>query len=291
MTQGNRWASCVRCLCLVVALALHTGCRKRDDEAASREPVNIMRTKTGIEMVCIPEATFEMGSQSGVADEMPAHRVHVDAFLMDRYEVTQALYSEFPLPDPSHFKGPQHPVEQINWTDALVYCNERSLAEDLTPCYDLETGQCDFRADGYRLPTEAEWEYACRAGKKTWFSHGDDTGELLTGAWYRDNAPKKTQPVAQKRPNAWGLYDMHGNVKEWCQDYYSETYYQNSPTRNPRGPEQGSERVIRGGGWDSSADACRSSYRASDASIDDTCLASDSIGFRCVRKMPPDVLD
>ncbi|MCP4454335.1 MAG: formylglycine-generating enzyme family protein, partial [Planctomycetes bacterium] len=158
-------------------------------------------------------------------------------------------------------------------------------------CYDLETGECHFQANGYRLPTAAAWEYACRAGTQTEITHGDQTAPLGEDAWYKANAPQSTQPVAQKQPNAWGLYDMHGNVKEWCQDYYSDTYYEQSPKKNPRGPEQGRERVIRGGGWDSSSDSCRSAYRASDASIDDTCLASDAIGFRCVRSMPLDALN
>lgn len=276
------WALCVTCL-----LTLHSGCQKKDEEAARQRPVEIIKTQTDIEMVRIPAGWFEMGSQDGSADETPRHRVFIDAFLMDRCEVTQAMYSEFPLPDPSHFKDPQRPVEQINWTDALAYCNERSLAEALTPCYDIETGECDFEANGYRLPTEAEWEYACRAGTETEHAYGKGEGTLQTGAWYKANAPQKTQPVAGKRANAWGLYDMHGNVKEWCHDYYGESFYQESPDKNPRGPEQGSERVIRGGGWDSTADSCRSAYRASDASLNDTCLASDSIGFRCVRNMPP----
>ncbi len=285
-TQRNRAISCVKCLALMLALMLYSGCQKKKDQAETLEPIQIVKTKTNVEMVCVPAGGFQMGSEAGGADETPVHRVYVDAFLMDRYEVTQALYSAFPLPDPSHFKNPQHPVDQINWTDALAYCNERSLAEDLTPCYDLETGACNFQANGYRLPTEAEWEYACRAGTQTQYASGKDTADLQDGAWYKENAPQKTQPVGQKRPNAWGLYDMHGNVKEWCQDYYSEAYYQQSQEKNPRGPEQGRERIIRGGGWDSSAGSCRSAYRAADASINDTCLASDSIGFRCVRNSP-----
>ena len=270
-------------LALIWAGVTGPGCQKRPDKDAAQLDIQVVKTKTGIEMIHVPAGEFRMGSRSGAADETPVHRVYISAFLMDRYEVTQQLYSAFPLPDPSHFKDPQRPVEQINWTDALAYCNERSLDEDLQPCYDLETGDCDFQANGYRLPTEAEWEYACRAGTQTTYACGNSEQQLLAGAWCQKNAPAKTQPVGRKQANAWGLYDMHGNVKEWCNDYYSETYYQTSPDRDPRGPSQGSERVIRGGAWTSSPDACRSSYRASDASINDTCLASDAIGFRCVR--------
>ncbi len=265
-----------------------SGCQKKPDSDVTQPEIRIVTTTTGIEMLSIPAGEFRMGSRSGAADETPVHRVHVSAFLMDRYEVTQQQYSAFPLPDPSHFKDPQRPVEQINWTDALAYCNERSLDEDLQPCYDLDTGDCNFEAGGYRLPTEAEWEYACRAGTATTYTHGNSVQQLLAGAWCQENAPARTQPVGRKQANAWGLFDMHGNVKEWCNDYYGETYYQTSPERDPRGPLQGSERVIRGGGWTSSPDACRSSYRASDASINDTCLANDAIGFRCVRRPTPE---
>ena len=271
-------------LMLTVAWITGASCQKRPNSEAVQTAVQVVKTKTGIEMISIPAGEFQMGSRSGAADETPVHRVYVSAFLMDRHEVTQQQYSAFPLPDPSHFKDPQRPVEQINWTDALAFCNERSLDEGLQPCYDLERGDCNFEANGYRLPTEAEWEYACRAGSATTYAHGNSLQQLRAGAWCQGNAPNKTQPVAQKQANAWGLFDMHGNVKEWCNDYYSETYYQTSPERDPRGPDQGSERVIRGGGWNSSPEACRASYRASDASINDTCLASDAIGFRCVRK-------
>jgi len=288
MTQTYRdhraffWLS----LGLIPNLILGLGCQKKTTDKGPARPMQTVTTKTGIEMIRIPGGSFEMGSRSGGADERPVHRVYVSDFLMDRTEVTQAQYGRFPLPDPSHFKDPNRPVDQINWTDALAYCNERSQAEGLTPCYDLDRGTCNFEANGYRLPTEAEWEYACRAGTHTAFANGDTPQDLAQGAWYKDDAPQKTQPVAGKRPNAWGLYDMHGNVKEWCQDYYSDSFYAQSPEKDPHGPDKGQERVIRGGGWDSSADSCRSAYRASDASINDTCLASDAIGFRCVRNAP-----
>jgi formylglycine-generating enzyme required for sulfatase activity len=153
-----------------------SGCRKEEGPGNELQPVRIITTKNDIEMVCIPAGSFQMGSKAGASDEAPVHRVSADAFLMDRREVTQAQYSAFPLPDPSHFKDPNRPVEQINWTDALAYCNERSLDENLTPCCDLATGACNFQVNGYRLPTEAEWEYACRAGTQTEYAWGSDTG-------------------------------------------------------------------------------------------------------------------
>ncbi|MBN1818557.1 MAG: formylglycine-generating enzyme family protein [Sedimentisphaerales bacterium] len=274
-------------LWLVLVLPLMPGCRKRTDAVSENIP-EILTTRTGAEMVLIPGGWFAMGSASGSPDEAPVHKVEISPFWMDRYEVTQEQYAKFPLPDPSHFKHPKHPAEQINWKDAIEYCNERSLEEDLHPCYDLDTGKCDFEANGYRLPTEAEWEYACRAGTTTNYSFGDEEHRLGEFAWFLGNSMSKTHPVGQKQPNPWGLFDMHGNVREWCNDYYSKTAYDAASARDPKGPAAGRERVVRGGGWDASPDSCRSSYRSGDPSVNDTCLASDSIGFRCVRRYLPD---
>ena len=234
-------------------------------------------------MVAIPGGYFEMGSEKSGADEAPVHKVWVSPFLMDRFEVVQSQFKKYHISDPSHFKDPNGPLDQINWTDAAIYCNERSLGEGLELCYDEETWKCNFEADGYRLATEAEWEYACRAGTSTKYSFGNNQGQLKAHAWFAGNSGKKTHPVGKKKPNPWGLYDMHGNVAEWCNDFYARDYYAKSEPNDPKGPAKGAERVLRGGAWNSKADACRSTYRASDASLDDTCLASDAIGFRCVR--------
>lgn len=271
---------------LAVAILLGSSCRKVEDSLSDAEAPQVIRTKSGIEMVLIPGGWFEMGSGKGSADESPVHRVWVDSFLMDKYEVTQERYGRFPLPDPSHFKNPRHPTEQMNWTDAALYCNERSRAEGLEPCYDEETWECNFEANGYRLPTEAEWEYACRAGTDTEYFFGNEARKLKQYAWFTQNSAKKTHLVGRKKPNPWGLYDMCGNVAEWCNDFYSADYYKRSPQKNPRGGAKGNERVLRGGAWNSSVNACRSSYRVGDPSINDTCLASDAIGFRCVRNAP-----
>jgi acetoin utilization deacetylase AcuC-like enzyme/formylglycine-generating enzyme required for sulfatase activity len=266
----------------LLVLASLCGCR-RTQEMTPAPPV--VTTVSGIEMVVLPGGTFEMGSRNGAPDEA-AHTVRVGPFWMDRYEVVQEEFRKYQLPDPSHFKGPRQPLEQINWTDAALYCNDRSRAEGLTPCYDEKTWECDFGADGYRLPTEAEWEYACRAGTRTAYSFGDAPGLLKEYAWYADNSGGTTHPVGRKKPNTWGLYDMHGNVAEWCNDRYAPDYYQHSPAEAPRGPAESKERVLRGGAWNSSAASCRSAYRAGSMSIDDTCLADDAIGFRCVRNAP-----
>jgi acetoin utilization deacetylase AcuC-like enzyme/formylglycine-generating enzyme required for sulfatase activity len=264
-------------------LLLLPGCQRAKESAG--EP-QVVKTKTGIEMVVIPGGFFDMGSRKGESDESPVHRVWVSSFWMDRFEVVQEQFKKYQISDPSHFKSPDRPLEQMNWTDAALYCNERSLAEGLEPCYDEETWQCSFQANGYRLPTEAEWEYACRAGTTTKYSFGNDARKLKTFTWYAANSAGKTHPVGQKKPNPWGLYDMHGNVAEWCNDFYSENYYRQSPEKNPKGTAKGKERVLRGGAWNSTPDSIRSSCRSSDPSIDDTCLASDNIGFRCVRNAP-----
>ncbi len=261
---------------------------------ATAPPPERITTAGGFEMVRLPAGRFPMGSTGGEADETPVHEVAVDAFLIDRREITQAQWarlaagSEFLSPHPSHFKGPDLPVEMIGWDMAALFCNVRSRAEGLQPCYDEETGACNFEADGYRLPTEAEWEYACRAGTRSDYSFGPDPGQLDQYAWYDHNAAKKTHPVAQKKPNPWGLFDMHGNVAEWCNDRYAPDYYATSPSENPRGPHEGEAVVLRGGGWNCTAGACRSARRVGeDPGFADACFARDAIGFRCVRKAPP----
>jgi formylglycine-generating enzyme required for sulfatase activity len=244
-------------------------------------------------MVLIPAGSFEMGGRQGREDERPVHKVFVDSFLMDRHEVSQAEYEKLgkieAFPNPSHFKGADLPVEQVTWPQAARFCNARSRLEGLKPCYNEDTGECDFAADGYRLPTEAEWEYACRAGTDGDYSCGNEARALGDFAWLADNAEKKTHPVGQKKPNPWGLYDMHGNVAEWCHDAYDRNYYRSAPEKNPRGPAEGKEYVLRGGSWKSTADALRSAARLAESpGFSDACLARDAIGFRCVRKAPPE---
>jgi acetoin utilization deacetylase AcuC-like enzyme/formylglycine-generating enzyme required for sulfatase activity len=260
-----------------------SGCTRTDNP---QQESKVIKTKSGVEMVVIPAGLFEMGDDKGSPDEKPAHKVWVNSFLMDKCEVPQEEFRKHQISDPSHFKNPKNPLEQMNWSDAAMYCNDRSYAEGLQECYNEKTWDCNFMANGYRLPTEAEWEYACRAGTNTQYSFGNDARSLAEYAWFTQNSSEKTHLIGQKKPNQWGLYDMYGNVTEWCNDWYQKDYYKNSPQRNPTGPAKGKERVLRGGSWSSTAQACRSTYRSSDPAIDDTCLSSSTIGFRCVRNVP-----
>jgi formylglycine-generating enzyme required for sulfatase activity len=300
MENGLRktWWNPKGTLVLILALGLGLGlgflmmglpsCRKGEKTARSNGPVKtrVVKTKLGIDMVLIPSGRLVMGSRSGAPDETPVHEVWIEAFLMDKTEVTQDQYRLLGLSDPSRFQGASLPVERRTWLDAIRFCNVRSLQEGLEPCYNEETGECHFEADGYRLPTEAEWEYAARAGSGEKYSFGDDPRRLKDHAWYADNSGRRTHDVGTKKPNPWGLFDMYGNVAEWCHDYFDDHYYEKSPDKNPRGPNQGELRVIRGGSWDSPSDDCRSAYRAGNASVNDECQVSDAIGFRCVKNGP-----
>jgi len=289
LSQAKRAAAVV-----IALLALMTvGCTRNDTPqgaaaASSAAPKTIV-TKTNAEMVLIPAGEFLMGDDRGEDDEKPAHRVHLGDFYMDICEVTQQSYQGLMGKNPAKFQAPDRPVERVSWLSAIQYCNMCSMREGLKPCYNTETFQCDFDADGYRLPTEAEWEYACRAGTATRWSFGDDPAQLGKHAWLKDNAQKTTHPVKQKSPNPWGLYDMHGNVAEWCNDFSSDTYLGDAPSKDPRGPQQGEERVLRGGSWSSTDDACRSAARAAQPpGFADVCFGYEAYGFRCVRRVNRD---
>ncbi len=253
--------------------------------------VKAYTSPSGVAMVFLPGGTYTMGSDQESADEGPAHSVTVGGFLIDQFEVYHELFTKAELPNPSRWQDqPRKPLEQIRWRDAKEYCNERSRMEGLELCYDESAPgwPCNFEANGYRLPTEAEWEYAARAGQTGRYPFGD-ASKIKQFVWFEENANQKSYPVGVKKPNAWGLHDMLGNVSEWCHDVYDPDYYQNSPSENPRGPEAANatpKRVMRGGSWKASAAMCRVTFRQGQQTGDtDACFFTDYCGFRCVRSL------
>ncbi len=216
-------------------------------------------------MVFVEGGSFQMGSDDGDSDEKPVHQVRVSSFLIGKYEVTQKEWKEVMGSNPSNWKGDQLPVEQVNWFDAVDYCNKRSLKEGLRPCYSGSGNSitCDWNANGYRLPTEAEWEFAARGGVKGKgykYSGSNDIGSV---AWYDGNSSNKTHEVGTKAANELGLHDMSGNVWEWCWDWYDSGYYAKSAGSDPKGTGSGSSRVLRGGSWGNLGNYCRVALRDS----------------------------
>lgn len=259
-------------------------------EGASTSAPIAMTSASGVPLVLLPGGSFTMGNAGGEPDEQPEHEVVISPFLIDRFEVTHALFDQAQLPNPSKWKdNPRKPVNQVRWRDAKQYCNERSLLEGLTPCYDEAAAgwPCDFSADGYRLPTEAEWEFAAKAGTGKPYDFGDP-GKLAQHAIFADNSNQQTAPVGSTRPNQWGIADLYGNVSEWCHDVFDPGYYAISPADDPRGPEPSAEnpkRVVRGGSWKSTAAMCRNTFRQGQTTGDtDACFSTDFCGFRCVRR-------
>jgi len=278
---------------LLSAALLLSGCERTpgtdEPKATKGSPVqNAVRSTNSpgapTEVVRIPGGRFQMGD-SQETDAKP-HPVTVSAFFMDKILVTQEQYEKAMGENPSRWKGGRNPVEQVRWSDAVKFCNKRSELEGLRPCYDLKTWKCDFDGDGYRLPTEAEWEYACRAGTSTAYFFGDDPAKLGDYGWFDKNSGGHPRPVGQKQPNAWGLFDMCGNLWEWCNDFYGVDYYNASPVADPKGPDAGSTKVVRGGAWRFSAERCRAGYRYNEnPGYADVCFGYDIYGFRCVRKV------
>jgi sulfatase modifying factor 1 len=276
---------------------------------------------TPTNMALIPAGSFLMGDALGEwgSDELPVHTVNLSAFYMDKFEVTKALwdevrtwgltngYTDLPV---GFGKATNHPVDTITWYAAVKWSNARSEKEGLTPCYTVssaayKTGSSDavvlnMGASGYRLPTEAEWEKAARGGlsgeRFPWggtITHSqanyynqpgtsyDVSPTLGYHPSYNDGVSPYSSPVGSFAPNGYGLYDMAGNMPEWCWDWYNSSYYASSPTSDPSGPPSGGSRVLRGGGWESAAILCRVASRYNNSP------SSSGVGFRCVRSSVP----
>jgi len=196
-------------------------------------------------------------------NEKPVHTVTVSSFYIGKYEVTQKQWKAVMGNNPSHFKGDNLPVESVNWYDIQEFLKRLNAA----------TGQ------HYRLPTEAEWEYAARGGVKSKGYKYAGSNNIDEVAWYRKNSGHKTHPTGTKQPNELGLYDMSGNVLEWCSDWYGENYYSISPQSNPQGTLDGTYRIMRGGSWGFDAFYCRVAYRHEY----NPGITDDNVGFRIVR--------
>lgn len=276
-----------------------------------------------LEMLEIPGGTFLMGSND-YDNEKPQHKVTVSDFCISRYLITRQLYREIVEGSPEEWANDkddqQLPANHVTWFDAVKICNALSEQVGLQACYRIDGKQVEWdrEADGYRLPTEAEWEFACRAGTTSQWFFGDDPAELGRYAWFRDNSEKKAHPVGEKEPNPLGLHDMIGNVWEWCWDWYGDYkedsdakdmdrwprsvrfYYaighiilkipvigqllvkdsSDSSLHDPIGPKEGDARVLRGGSFGSEAGRLRSALR--DRIQPE--FRSEYIGFRCVRR-------
>ena len=219
-----------------------------------------------------------MGSLTGNIDEKPVKKISITkSFLMTSTEITQKLYRIVMRYNPATEIGDNLPVNNIKWIEAIYFCNKLSKMQNLDTAYRISGADVlwDTNSIGWRLPTEAEWEMSCRAGTSGDFYNDN----LNTIAWYSDNSGFRIKPVASKMPNQFGLYDMSGNVWEWCYDYYDAKYYENRPTENPKGPNNGKIGVIRGGAFDQGTYFARSSNRTRPDDV------HNNIGFRVVRNL------
>lgn len=249
---------------------------KKADSLSNKFPISI-NPLPEFKVVEIPAGSFQMGSIGGSVNEMPVRTVKIsNNFYMTAYEITQRLFRTVLKYNPSNIQAEELPVDNISWLEAAKFCNEISKIQGLDTVYRISGGDVVWskNANGWRLPTEAEWEYACRAGTETDYS---GTGVISDMAWYSMNSGLKAHPVGSKIANSFNLYDMHGNVWEWCYDWFDDNYYSSLINTDPSGPAIGKRHVIRGGSWNDGPNLARSSNR----SIPE--IIPTNTGFRIVR--------
>lgn len=248
-------------------------------------PGTVLTAKAS-DMALVEGGTFTMGDTigNGYDDEKPTRRATISSFYMGKHEVTFAEYDVFcaasgrKMPDDAGWGRGTRPVINVTWHDAIAYCNWRSREAGLAPAYsgNDDSVTCDLHASGYRLPTEAEWEYAAKGGRKSRGYQYSGSNDINDVAWHDGNARGMTQPVGQKQPNELGLYDMSGNVYEWCWDWYN-SYQQGGGA--PLGLGAGTHRVIRGGSWYFYAGNMRSARRL----YFSPSICDNDLGFRILR--------
>ena len=267
-------------LCLAFLLILIPVIFAEDDnpETSIETPADIQQ-KLSDSFVHVEGGTFQMGSDFAYDNGKPVHKVTLTSFYIAKTEVTQAQWIAVMVDNPSDFSGENLPVENVSWFDAIVFCNKLSMMENKTPVYSIDdktnpdewdyTPCCDNSingkvvmnkdADGYRLPTEAEWEYAARGGKNSKGYEYSGSDDLFSVAWYRSSSESETHEVATKEANELGLYDMSGNVWEWCWDRHG--FYHRISLKDPSGPSSGTYRILRGGSWYNPLYYCRVAFR------------------------------
>lgn len=273
----SRTATCLIMLtavCWVSAVEAEENLRVPDGfrakEGTAAEPYTdtgwakeIVHERTGIELVFIPAGEFLMGTPAndpGSEADNGQHRVRITKpCYMGKHEVTQGQWGRAMGTNPSYFHGGTKPVERVSWDGVQEFLKRAG--------------------GGLCLPTEAQWEYACRAGSTTKYCFGDERDSLTDYGWFSSISRRTTHSVGLKKPNAWGLHDMYGNVWEWCSDWYGQTYYGESPAADPQGPSTGQERVLRGGGWATTPAYCSAAYRYSN----DPAYVYFGYGFRVLK--------
>ncbi|MDR2342896.1 MAG: formylglycine-generating enzyme family protein [Campylobacteraceae bacterium] len=256
-------------LVLMMLFSAITGCSSDSKNIKSTNKTYV--NSIGMEFILIPSGSFAMGAdkniETGAANEFPLHNVTISRnFYLGKFEVTQKQWMKIMGNNPSKFKGDLNPVENINLYDAKIFISKLNAYENTTK---------------YRLPTEAEWEYAARASSQSKYAFGNNIDELKIYAWYYENDKSskqllQTHPVGQKQPNKWGLHDMHGNVWEWTEDWYDQKYYAKSPLKDPLNNVFSPNITVRGGSWINSAEYLRSAVRHYKAPA----AKEDDLGFR-----------